>query len=380
MTERGPKNPGPPAGRGPHNPEPQAGRGLQDLHHRHIDYLRVSLTDRCNLRCVYCLPEEGVALKGHQDILTYEEVVRIVRVAVSLGVKGVRLTGGEPLARKDIVRLVGDVAALAGLEDLSLTTNGTLLAPLAADLKAAGLRRVNISLDTLRPERFAAISRRPLHAEAMAGIRAALAAGLEPVKLNVVLMRGVNDDEIVDLARLTRQPFAPGLGPVHVRFIELMPLGESVGTDVDLRVTGEEAREVLSRAGELVPVGGGAPLGRGPAESYLWTPREAAQEKAAAEVAAAGVHPATIGLISAVTEHFCERCNRLRLTADGKINPCLASPLEIDLRGALRSGAGDDELARLLRLAVSEKPLEHAMGTGAVAEDSRRRRMSRIGG
>ncbi|MHB0886169.1 MAG: GTP 3',8-cyclase MoaA [Bacillota bacterium] len=366
-------------------------RRLQDRHQRRIDYLRVSLTDRCNLRCLYCLPEEGVTLKGHQDILTFEEIVRVVRVAVSLGVKGVRLTGGEPLVRKDLLGLVRELAAIDGLEDISLTTNGTLLAPLAAELKAAGLRRVNISLDTLRPERFAAVTRRPLFAETVAGVRAALAVGLEPVKLNVVLMRGFNDDEVVDFARLTRRPFAPGLGPVHVRFIELMPLGESVGKDADLRVTGEEVREVLSRVGELTPVGGGAPLGRGPAESYLWMPRETAAEKGpiasgapgtsgVLEVAAAGVRPATIGLISAVTEHFCERCNRLRLTADGKINPCLASPLEVDLRGALRAGADDDELARLLRLAVSEKPLEHAMGTGAAAEDSRRRRMSRIGG
>ncbi|MHB8926176.1 MAG: GTP 3',8-cyclase MoaA [Bacillota bacterium] len=354
-------------------------QALNDRHCRHIDYLRVSLTDRCNLRCTYCLPDEGVALKGHNDILTYEELERIVRVAVSLGVKGVRLTGGEPLARKDVLGLVRALGRIDGLEDLSLTTNGTLLAPLAGDLKVAGLKRVNISLDTLRPERFKAITRRSLFDETVAGIRAALSAGLEPVKLNVVLMRGVNDDEVVDFARLTRRPFAAGLGPVHVRFIELMPLGESAGTASGLQVGGEEVREALSRAGELVPVNGDGdgPPGKGPAESYRWVPRV---PEAAADVAVAGLRPATVGLINAVTEHFCDRCNRLRLTADGKVNPCLASPLEIDLRGALRSGAGDDELARLLRLAVRRKPLEHHMGTGSAAAESRRRRMSRIGG
>jgi len=360
---------------------------MRDRHHRTINYLRVSLTDRCNLRCVYCLPDEGVALKGHDDILTYEEIGRLVRVAVSMGVTGVRLTGGEPLARRDVLSLVRALGQIDGLEDLSLTTNGTLLAPLAWRLKEAGLKRVNISLDTLRPDRFERITRRPLFDEVVAGIRAALEAGLEPVKLNVVLMRGINDDEILDLARLTRRPFAPGLGPVHVRFIELMPLGESSATAGALQVPGDEVREVLSRAGELIPVDadGGAPTGRGPAQNYRWIPREPdwfADDAApmAAGRPEAGLPPATIGLINAITEHFCDRCNRLRLTADGKINPCLASPLEIDLRRALRSGAGDDELARLLGLAVRRKPLEHHMTIGAAADRGRRRRMSRIGG
>jgi cyclic pyranopterin phosphate synthase len=321
------------------------------------------------MRCLYCLPEEGVALKSHRDILTLEEVLRVARVAVSLGVTGIRLTGGEPLVRKGLVDLVVGLSALKGLEDLAITTNGTLLAPLAAPLKAAGLGRINISLDTLRPERFPRLARRHLFTEAADGIKAALAVGFDPVKLNVVLVRGLNDDEVLDFARLTRRPFAPGLGAVHVRFIELMPLGESAHQAADLRVTGQEVREWLLAAGELIPAGG--PVGNGPAEYYRWVPL--INEGEVLPIGGAG----TIGFINPISRHFCSRCNRLRLTADGKINPCLASTLEIDLRTALRSGAEDDELAEILRTAVGRKPEEHNMGAG---EDDELRRMSRLGG
>ncbi len=341
---------------------------LGDKHGRTMSYLRISLTDRCNLRCRYCLPEEGVALKSHQDILTLEEVVRVARLAVSMGITGIRLTGGEPLVRKGLVDLVAGLAVLPGLEDLALTTNGTLLAPLAEPLKAAGLKRVNVSLDTLRADRFALISRRPLFDQALEGVRAALAAGFDPVKLNVVLVRGLNDDEIVDFARLTRRPFAPGLGAVHVRFIELMPLGESAHSADGERVAGREVKARLLAAGGLTPARG--PAGNGPAEYYHWAPLDDGSR-----VPPGG--PGTIGFINPISEHFCSRCNRLRLTADGKINPCLASTLEVDLRTALRAGAGDDELAGLLRLAVGRKPEKHNMGAG---DEDELRRMSRLGG
>ena len=335
---------------------------------RKINYLRVSITDPCNLRCVYCMPEDGVAWLAHEDILRYEEIERIVRVAVRMGIDRVRVTGGEPLVRRGVVPFIGRLAAIKGLDDISLTTNGVLLPEMAADLQAAGLRRVNISLDTLRPDRFSQVSRAPAHDRVLAGVEAALAVGLDPVKLNVVVMRGFNDDEAADFAALTLDR------PLHVRFIELMPLGESGSIEVDRFVPSTELKARLERVRPLMappPV-----TGQGPAEHFRWGE------------GAAG----TVGFISAISEHFCATCNRLRLTADGRLHPCLAMDRTIDVREVLRSGADDDALAAVIARAIGQKPQRHHMSaaSGAVtvaeaeaaadSEEMRRRRMFKIGG
>lgn len=325
---------------------------------RVVDYLRVSVTDRCNLRCRYCLPEAGVGLKDHGDILTYEELERIIRVAVAMGVRRVRITGGEPLVRRGLVGFLARISQLPGLDDLSLTTNGVLLAGMAADLKAAGVGRLNISLDTLREDRFRDLTRGGRLGDVQRGLEAAIEAGFSPIKINTVLLRGTNDDEIADFADLTRRL------PVHVRFIELMPLGEGHGWGADHFLAAAEARQRIRRTGEPATIlrpAESAPAGAGPARYFQF----------------AGA-PGTVGFIAALSDHFCDRCNRIRLTADGKINPCLASPAQIDLRAALRAGAGDAELTRLLALAIQAKPAGHDMGQPA--GEHLERRMSRIGG
>ncbi len=324
--------------------------GCVDRFNRSISYLRVSVTDRCNLRCVYCMPPNGVPWVPHASILRYEEITRIVAVGASLGISKVRLTGGEPLVRKGIVSLVEMLAAVPGVDDLAMTTNGTLLAQYAQELASAGLRRVNMSLDTLRPERYRAITRGGALEDVERGFRAAQEAGLKPVKFNTVLMRGVNDDEIVDFARRT-------LGePFHVRFIEEMPIGLS-GQMRFMPVS--EAREQIEAAfGPLETVH--QRQGNGPA-SYYRIP------------GARG----TIGFISAVTDHFCRQCNRLRLTADGNLRPCLLSDGEIPLREPLRSGISDEELKTLFLSAIVAKPERHHLVEGVAPGG---RSMSQIGG
>ncbi|MBC7228495.1 MAG: GTP 3',8-cyclase MoaA [Thermoflexales bacterium] len=308
-----------------------------DAYERPIQYLRVSVTDRCNLRCVYCMPEEGVAKFSHQDILRNEEIVRIVRIAVETGFVHIRLTGGEPLVRKGIVDLVAELARIPGLDDLSMTTNGILLRPYAEELARAGLRRINLSLDTLRPERFRQITRWGNLEDVLAGREAALAAGLRPVKINMVVVRGLNDDEVVDMAQKTLEP------DWHVRFIEVMPLGAGVHWSGDGVVPAAEIRARIEEAlGPLTPVHG--EVGIGPARYYRLP-------------GAAG----TVGFISAVTEHFCHFCNRLRLTSDGRLLPCLLSSATIDLRTPLRNGATDEELRALFLQAVVAKPRGHAL-------------------
>jgi cyclic pyranopterin phosphate synthase len=307
-----------------------------DAHNRPIQYLRVSVTDRCNLRCVYCMPEEGIPKLSHRDILRYEEIVRIVRVAVEMGFVHIRLTGGEPLVRKGILGLVGDLATIPGLDDLSMTTNGVLLSRYAQQLAEAGLRRVNISLDSLRPGRFRRITRLGRLEETLEGHRAALAAGLRPVKVNTVVLRGLNDDEVVDFARLTLEP------DWHVRFIEVMPLGDGVCWSGDGVVPSAEIRACIEQA--LGPLTGVRGEGAGPARYYRLP-------------GAAG----TIGFISPVTEHFCHACNRLRLTSDGRLLPCLLSDAFIDLRTPLRKGADDAQLRDLFQQAIVAKPRGHRL-------------------
>ena len=330
-----------------------------DSFSRPINYLRISVTDRCNLRCVYCMPEEGVALGRHEDMLRYEEIARVVRAAAALGVNKVRLTGGEPLARRGLPDLVALIAAVPGIDDISLTTNGLLLPRHAEELAAAGLHRVNVSLDSLRPARFRAMTRRGDLGDVWAGIAAAERAGIAPIKLNTVVIRGLNDDEVTDFARLTIKR------PLHVRFIEVMPLGANECWAGDGYVPMSEVRARIAAAlGPLEAVGEDDPvIGNGPARYYR----------------VPDVHstPGTVGFISPVSEHFCFHCNRLRLTADGKLRPCLLSDEEIDLRAALRGSASDEELQTIIAQAIAVKPARHHLDEGLVPH---KRQMAQIGG
>ncbi len=305
-----------------------------DSFHRKIDYLRLSITDRCNLRCFYCMPESGVAKLDHTEILSYEEILRLVRIAVSIGISKVRITGGEPLVRKDALGLCESISKVPGLRSLSLTTNGVLLSDFAAGLLRAGIRRVNVSLDTLKPERFAKIAGKDLFSQVWAGIMAAKEAGFSPVKLNAVIMCGVNDDEIEDLARLTLQ------FPFHVRFIEFMPFRQPGPEPVFM-----PAAQILERLRRVAPLEtSSAEEGNGPALHYMF--RGA---------------PGKIGIISPVSHHFCPSCNRLRVTSDGKLRSCLFSSEETDLRGQLRQGASDEEISAAMLAAINKKPEKHQL-------------------
>lgn len=326
---------------------------MQDNFGRTIDYLRLSVTDRCNLRCRYCMPENGVESLPHHDVLSYEELLRITRVAVALGVRKVRITGGEPLVRRGLVNFIHLLRTLDPELELALTTNGILLAPLAEELKSAGLDRINVSLDSLIPERFREISRRDGLADVLAGLQRAAAVGFSPIKINMVPIRGVNDDEIEAFAGLARE------NPWEVRFIEYMPVSEGLEYDRSHRVDSEEIMVRLRRLGEVEAVTPAA--NAGPANCYR-IPGYAGK----------------IGIIPAVSQHFCSTCNRLRLTADGRLRPCLFSTQEIDLRTPLRAGVGDDEISELLLLATGSKPLGHRIGNEDFTPASRR--MHGIGG
>ncbi len=326
---------------------------LIDGFSRPITYLRVSVTDKCNLRCIYCMPEGGLPWLRREEILTYEEITEIVRAAASVGVRTIRLTGGEPLVRRDLSRLVAAIAAIPGVDDVALSTNGLLLEEQLPELVAAGLRRINLSLDTLRPERFEAIARRPGLDTVLRAIDAAIAAGLAPIKLNCVVMRGKNDDELLDFARLTRDR------AIFVRFIEVMPVLENTQLQRDAYVSADEILERIAAGGELRPVTG--PGGNGPARYF-------------ALAGAAGA----VGVISPLSHDYCERCNRVRLTADGRLRLCLFGDHALDLRSPLRAGATTEHLAALLRSAMLIKPERHHLRLGESA--SRMRAFSEIGG
>jgi cyclic pyranopterin phosphate synthase len=327
-----------------------------DTYNRPISYLRISITDRCNLRCVYCMPPQGVTKRPHAEILRYEEIETVVRAAADLGITKVRLTGGEPLVRPGVVDLVRMLARVDGIDDLSMTTNGILLSDYAQALAQAGLQRVNVSLDTLRPERFRRITRCGELEDVLTGIEAAHEAGLEPIKINTVVVRGMNDDEVVDFARKTVEP------GWHVRFIELMPIGGGGAINADWQsqvVTADEIRQnIKSVLGELQPAKVSA--GGGPARYYRLPKARG-----------------TIGFITPVSEHFCTRCNRLRLTADGHLRPCLLSDYEIDLRAPLRAGADVDQIKDLILQTIASKPLQHHLDECQLPEG---RTMSEIGG
>ncbi len=325
---------------------------MEDLYGRVVTYLRVSVTDRCNLRCRYCMPLDGVRFKDLDDVLTWEELERVVRIAASLGVRRIRVTGGEPTTRPGLVDFVRAVAQTPGVEDVSMTTNGMLFADLAADLRDAGLRRVNISLDSLRAERFRSLTHFGDWDAVWRSVRAALALGLHPVKLNCVALRGVNDDELADFVALTLDQ------PLHVRFIELMPLGTSHPWARDKLMPLADMRQRIAERYELeaASVDGGGPA------SCFRVPGGAG----------------SVGFITAMTENFCHNCNRVRLTADGELQPCLGSLLALDLRGPLRAGVSDDGLRRLIAKGIRSKPERHLMEE--YLEETAGRRMWTVGG
>ncbi|MCE5192427.1 GTP 3',8-cyclase MoaA [bacterium] len=302
---------------------------MQDRLGRTIDYVRISVTDRCNLRCRYCMPEEGVPMLQHEDILRFEEITAFMRVAVGQGIVKVRLTGGEPLNRPGIVNLVRMLLDIPGLKDLSLTTNGTLLPQFAPHLKAAGLKRINIGLPSLDPATYAYLTRLGSLDQALAGLKAAIDTGFSPVKLNVVVLRGVNDD-LAPYLDLTRRL------PVEVRFIEYMTIGP-LGEDHYL-VPAAELRRKLEALAALEPAE--KPQGNGPAQQYFRIPGA----------------PGTVAIIAPMTEHFCPTCNRLRLVADGHLRLCLFGADEIDIKPALRPTVDEEALRRLLEQAMQQKP------------------------
>lgn len=306
--------------------------GLFDSWQRQINYLRISVTDHCNLKCIYCSANSMLPL-SHDDILRYEEIQRVVQVAASMGISKVRLTGGEPLMRPGFTELVRMVSQIEGIDDISLTSNGILLAKFVAELKEAGLRRVNVSLDTLRENKFKQITGRDKLGEVLSGIEAARLAGLNPVKINMVVLNDINEDEIVDLAR---KSITEGW---HVRFIEYMPFGipESIADKI---VSAQEIRDQIQSLGVLEPYTGG--IGNGPAKYYRLPGAEG-----------------TIGLITPMTEHFCHSCNRLRLTSDGQLRPCLLDDDEVNLKESLRNGADTNELKKLIQQAVIIKRKQH---------------------
>jgi cyclic pyranopterin phosphate synthase len=324
---------------------------LVDRYGRIHDDLRISVTDRCNLRCVYCMPEVGMTFLPHDALLSFDEIVRVATVAASLGVTSLRLTGGEPLVRKGLASLIARLSAL-GFEDLSLTTNGMLLTPLAASLANAGLTRVNISCDSLRTDRFESIRRRGDLATVLSSMDAAEAAGLLPLKVNVVILRGVNDDEILDFAAFARET-----GRI-VRFIEFMPLDAQGQWDKGQLVAGREIFDQVSARWPLEAIDRG---GSAPAERFRFLDGRG-----------------EIGLISSVTQPFCGTCNRLRLTSDGALRNCLFSDDELSVRTLMREGAQDDALANVLRRAVWEKFPGHAINEPDFLRPARS--MSMIGG
>lgn len=327
---------------------------LVDPFGRAIDYLRLSVTDRCDLRCVYCLPLLRARFSPPGEVLSDDEVLSLVACFARLGVSRVRVTGGEPLVRPGLPDLIGGVARLPGISEVSLSTNGMLLSRLAPDLARAGLRRVNVSLDTLRPERFRAIARGGDYQAVFLGVSAALAAGLAPLKINVVVARGMNEDEVPDFVRLTER------FPLHVRFIELMPMGEA---GFFSRARWVSQGEILERAAPLEPIPRGEwPAGGGPARYYR---RPGAR--------------GTIGIISALGCGFCDSCNRMRLSSLGVLYPCLDSGLGVDLKGPLRAGLGPEGIGELIREAVRLKPERHTMRE-RMSRPETERAMCRIGG
>ncbi len=326
---------------------------LLDNHNRKINYLRIAVTDLCNLSCVYCMPKGGIPRLPHGEILRYEEILRTVQVASKKGISKVRITGGEPLVRKDIIYFIQKLADIPGIRDIGLTTNGVLLYSMAQELYDAGIHRINISMDTLNRKKYMRITGVDCFREVWKGIERAQEVGFAPIKVNVVVMRGLNDDEILDFARLTLN------NSYHIRFIEFMPIGPQSMWHEERFISASEIKLRIRSLGELLPI---MPQKfDGPAKRFRL---KFAQGE--------------IGLISPLSKAFCPACNRLRLTADGRLRSCLFSDEEIDLKGPLRDGCSDEELGDLLISAVGNKPKGHHFGEEIFKNCARH--MIKIGG
>lgn len=315
-----------------------------DNYNRRINYLRVSVTELCNLRCRYCMPEEGITKRNHEEMMTAEETLMAIKAAAELGINKIRITGGEPLVKRGIVKLCDAISKISGINEVCITTNGILLPQMATDLKAAGVDRLNISLDTLNPEKFHYITRIGQLQDVLDGMEAAEKAGFENTKINCVLMGGFNDDEIEDFVNITREK------PIEVRFIELMPIGGGIGFDKQQFVSCEE---VLKRVPELESLD---------------------KEEGVAKLYQLPGAPGRVGLIRPISCEFCEGCNKIRLTADGKIKPCLHSDQEIALKGLMQ-----DEMTETLKKAILEKP-ERREELDADNPSQAGRDMNQIGG
>lgn len=309
---------------------------MTDNYQRVINYLRLSVTDRCNLRCIYCMPNRAFEFMPHKEILTYEEMLHIVRLCIQQGIRKVRLTGGEPLVRKGIIGFLKRLCHIKGLKEISLTTNGVLLKGLAADIRGCGISRVNVSLDSLRPERFSYITGRDYFGQVWGGLEEAERVGFGPIKINVVVMKGINDDEILDFVDLALKR------SYHVRFIEFMPIGRQSGWGTERFVSVDEIYGIIQSKWNLMPVR--SSLYDGPAQRFRIEERQG-----------------EIGLIGALSNCFCSRCNRLRLTSEGHIRGCLFSDQEVDLKTPLRQGKGDNHILQLIEFAIKNKPKDHGL-------------------
>lgn len=330
---------------------------MVDKYNRNINYLRISITDRCNLRCIYCMPAEGITCMRHEEIVTYEEIHRIIRISTELGIRKVRITGGEPLVRRGIVDFVASLRSIKELDDISMTTNGILLEDFAERLYSAGMRRINVSLDSLNAEKYTRITRVGDISAVLRGIEKARETGFSPIKINIVAIKGFNDDEILDFARLTFKM------PYQIRFIELMPIGDA-GNEIDDRfLSNDFIKNRIETLGVLEHVKKNKNGTNGPAEIYRLKGSKG-----------------EIGFISAISHKFCSTCNRLRLTADGHLRTCLLSDEETDLKGPLRSGCADSVLKETIMEAIVRKPRQHKI----TFKDNYRKKcvkeMSAIGG
>jgi len=325
---------------------------LIDPYNRVLNYLRVSITDHCNLRCMYCVPREEIPWLAHDQILRYEEILRLIEIGAAMGIAKVRITGGEPLVRKGVYEFLTDLNGINGISDVSLTTNGVLLAENIARIRDAGIKRINVSLDTLNRQKYKEITGHDQYEKVWRGILSAHEMGLGPIKINVVALKGINDDELTDFARLSF------LYPFHIRFIEHMPIGAS-GAKIGQHLLAPEIKDRLAPLGRLIPIEKGTL--DGPAERFKL--KDAVGE---------------IGFIRPLSRHFCAHCNRLRLTASGQLRTCLLSDNQVDLKGPLRRGCPDSELAEIILNAVRHKPSEHHLSDNCTGNVSSQ--MSAIGG
>lgn len=311
---------------------------LIDRCDRKLNYLRISITDRCNLRCIYCVPYDFIPKIAHKEILSYEEILRIVRISVRLGISKIRITGGEPLVRKGVYNFLEQLTKIQGLLDISLTTNGVLLKDNINKIRSAGIKRINISLDTLNRKKFRQITGYDFFNQIWEGIVLAQKMGFDPIKINVVPLKGVNDDELLDIAALSIEY------PFHIRFIEYMPMGTN-NMEIDRHLLAPEIKKRINQLGKLIPIE--KSINDGPAERFKF-------ESARGE----------IGFIRPISQHFCNTCNRLRLTASGQLRPCLMSDVQIDLKTPLRKECSDGKLAEVFLQAVRQKPSEHNLSIG----------------